>query len=151
MNPFQWQSKWRYLEQNGILVPLLDYGGTGPAVLLLGGHARDPRGWDQTAKRLTQACRVVAFQSGRQDHGDRARNELSTAMLVRDTVFVIEQLKLMPVVLVGRAQGAPIALLVAKQRPELVSGLFVTCGGKSHTLISRTEVGALVNPEHPSS
>jgi pimeloyl-ACP methyl ester carboxylesterase len=60
-------------------------------------------------------------------HGDstRAPIDVSREAHVADVVFVIDQLDLGPVILIGQSLGGNLAFLVAARHPDLVQGLVV--------------------------
>jgi pimeloyl-ACP methyl ester carboxylesterase len=108
-------------------VPLacLDFGGDGPAVLLLHGLAGHAAEWSATAAGLTARHRVLALDARGHGRSERHPDDVSRRAHVADVAAVIEALALAPVVLVGQSLGAHTALLVAARRPELVRGLLV--------------------------
>ena len=116
---------WSLLERERVRLACLDFGGHGPSVLLLHGLAGHTGEWTETACWMTAQNRVVAFDA--RGHGQSQRDpvDVSRAAHVADTAFVVEQLGLAPVVLIGQSLGGLTALLVAAEHPQLVSGLVV--------------------------
>jgi pimeloyl-ACP methyl ester carboxylesterase len=114
-----------FLQREGVSLAGVDFGGAGPSALLLHGLAGHAGEWDETAAWLTEHCRVLALEA--RGHGDSERfpEDVSTAALVADVAFAIEQLQLAPVILIGQSLGGVTALLVASGRPDLVSALIV--------------------------
>jgi pimeloyl-ACP methyl ester carboxylesterase len=100
-----------------------DFGGDGPAVLLLHGLAGHADEWAQTASWLTRRCRVVAFDARGHGHSERLPADVSRDALAADAACVIERLGLRPAVVVGQSLGGLTALSLAARRPELVRGL----------------------------
>jgi pimeloyl-ACP methyl ester carboxylesterase len=84
------------------------------------GHADE---WAQTAAWLTARCRVVALDARGHGRSERFPADVSRDAVVADAVFVVEQLRLQPVVVVGQSVGGLTALSLAARRPELVRGL----------------------------
>lgn len=114
---------WRLLTRDDVRLACRDFGGEGQPVLLLHGLAGYAGEWAPTASWLTMRCRVVALDARGHGRSERAPEDVSRAAQVADAAFVIEQLGLAPVVLVGQSVGGLPALSLAATRPELVSGL----------------------------
>jgi len=113
------------LERDGVRIACRDFGGDGPSALLLHGLAGHAGEWTETAGWLTQRSRVVVFDARGHGRSEHLPLDVSRAAHVADTVFVVEQLRLGPVVLIGQSLGGHTALLVAAERPDLVRGLIV--------------------------
>lgn len=118
-------ASWSFLERDGVRLACRDFGGDGPSVLLLHGLAGHAGEWTETAGWLTQRCRVLAFDARGHGRSERVPPDVSRAAHVADTVFVVERLRLGPVVLVGQSLGGHAAMLVGSERPDLVRGLVV--------------------------
>ncbi|MGH2963715.1 MAG: alpha/beta fold hydrolase [Solirubrobacterales bacterium] len=130
-------------ERDGLRLAYLDFGGDGPPVLFLHGLAGHAGEWAETAQWLTGRARVVALDA--RGHGGSERNpaDVSQRAHVDDVAFVIEQLALGPVVLVGQSLGGLTAFLVAAEHPGLVRGLVV---GEASP--ERDEEAAVEEAEH---
>jgi len=102
-----------------------DFGGTGPPALLLHGLAGHAGEWADTAKWLSECCRVLALDQRGHGRSERVPRDVSRSAHIADTVAVIEQLNLGPVVLIGQSLGGHLALLVAAERPDLVRALVI--------------------------
>ncbi|HLM97367.1 MAG TPA: alpha/beta hydrolase [Acidimicrobiales bacterium] len=118
-------SGWSFIERETVRLACRDFGGHGPSVLLLHGLAGHAGEWTQTAQWLTSRCHVVAFDARGHGRSERAPVDVSRAAHVADTVFVVEELGLAPVLLIGQSLGGLTALLVAARHPDLVRGLVV--------------------------
>jgi pimeloyl-ACP methyl ester carboxylesterase len=103
----------------------LDFGGEGPAALLLHGLAGTAAEWDDTATWLTESHRVVALDQRGHGRSERRPRDVSRAAFVADAVAAIEQLGLARAVLIGQSLGGNAAFLAAAERPDLVRGLIV--------------------------
>ena len=103
----------------------LDFGGSGPAALLLHGLAGTAREWEDTAAWLAETSRVVALDQRGHGRSERRPADVSREAFVGDAVGAIEQLELAPAVLIGQSLGAHTAFLVAAARPDLVRALVV--------------------------
>lgn len=62
---------WLELERDGLRLAVRDFGGDGPAVLLLYGLAGHAGEWDETASQLTPRHRVLAIEA--RGHGRSER------------------------------------------------------------------------------
>jgi pimeloyl-ACP methyl ester carboxylesterase len=113
------------LDRDGVRLAGVDFGGDGPAVLLLHGLGGDVEEWRPTAEGLTDRARVVAFDG--RGHGDSERNppDVSPQAHVADAAYVIEQRGLAPATVIGQSYGGLTAFLLAAVRPELVAALVV--------------------------
>jgi pimeloyl-ACP methyl ester carboxylesterase len=121
------------LERDGIRLAGLDFGGEGPAALLLHGLAGYAGEWVATARWLNGRCRVVALDA--RGHGGSSRRpaDVSRAAHVGDASFAIESLGLAPAIVVGQSLGGQAALLLAAERPDLVRGLVLADAGPAGT------------------
>jgi len=107
----------------GVRLASHDFGGDGLSVLLLHGLAGHADEWAQTASWLTARCRVVALDARGHGRSERFPGDVSRDAQVSDAAFVVEQLSLQPVVVVGQSIGGLTALSLAARRPELVRGV----------------------------
>jgi pimeloyl-ACP methyl ester carboxylesterase len=121
---YEWlMAIWSEMIRDGVRLTCRDFGGDGPSVLLLHGLAGHTDEWAQTASWLTARCRVVALDARGHGRSERFPADVSRDAVVADAVFVVEQLRLQPVVVVGQSVGGLTALSLAARRPELVRGL----------------------------
>lgn len=111
--------------RNGVVLRGIDYGGTGPTVLLLHGLAGHAGEWSSTAARLRRRARVIALDTRGHGHSDRNPRDVSLEALNTDVIHVIERLSLGRVIAVGQSLGGRTALLLAASRPDLVRGLVI--------------------------
>jgi pimeloyl-ACP methyl ester carboxylesterase len=116
------------LERDGVRLHGLDFGGSGPAVLLLHGLAGHAGEWAETAGWLRERCRVVALDARGHGGSERFPQDVSQFAHAADAAHVIEALGLAPAVVVGQSLGSVAALVLAATRPELVRGLVVAEG-----------------------
>jgi pimeloyl-ACP methyl ester carboxylesterase len=107
----------------------LDFGGAGPATLLLHGLAGYAGEWAATARWLTGRCRVVALDARGHGGSERMPADVSRAAHVADAAFAIERLGLAPAIVVGQSLGGQAALLLAAEHPTLVRGLVLADAG----------------------
>jgi pimeloyl-ACP methyl ester carboxylesterase len=116
-------SAWNEMERGGVRLACREFGGEGPSVLLLHGLAGHADEWAQTASWLTARCRVVALDARGHGRSERFPGDVSRESVVADAAFVVERLRLQPVVAVGQSVGGLTALSLAARRPDLVRGL----------------------------
>jgi pimeloyl-ACP methyl ester carboxylesterase len=117
------------LERDGVRLAYREYGGAGAPVVLLHGLAGDSDEWAETAERLRERHRVVALDARGHGRSERLPADVSRAAHVADVAFVIEQLGLAPVALIGQSLGGNTAMLVAAERPDLVASLVLAEAG----------------------
>ena len=100
-------------------------------MLLHPGHA-DSRAFDVNVPGLAERFRV--YRPDRRGHGRTPDVEgpISYAQMAEDTIAFVEAVVGEPVYLVGHSDGAPVALLVALRRPDLVRKLVLGAGVFHH-------------------
>ncbi|MEV4680604.1 alpha/beta fold hydrolase [Streptomyces kurssanovii] len=113
----------RVVEREGVRLVCRDWGGDGPALVLLHGLAGHAGEWDALARPLSSAYRVVAVDQRGHGASDRFPSDVSRDAFVEDIVAVTDQLGLERVVLLGQSMGGHAAILAAARHPELVRGL----------------------------
>jgi pimeloyl-ACP methyl ester carboxylesterase len=111
------------LEREGVRLSYLDFGGDGPPVVLLHGLAGHAGEWAETARWLSERAQVLALDARGHGRSEREPSDVTRAAHVADVAFVVEQLDLEPVVLIGQSLGGQTALLVAAERRDIVRGL----------------------------
>jgi pimeloyl-ACP methyl ester carboxylesterase len=118
-------ASWHELTRDGVRLCVRDFGGAGPPVLLLHGLAGHAEEWAQTASWLTRGHRVVAPDARGHGRSERVPADVSRGAVVDDAAFVVEELRLGPVVVVGQSLGGLTAMSLAARRAELARGLVV--------------------------
>lgn len=107
----------------GLPVHYIDYGGSGPAMVLVHGLGGAHVNWMSVGERLARHARVVAIDLpgfGRTPtEGDSASIHANRALLTR----FIERVMGGSAVLVGNSMGGLISLMTAAEAPERVNGL----------------------------
>ena len=119
----------QHLERDGVGLAYLDYGGDGPAVLLLHGLAGQAGEWAETADWLSKRARVLALDARGHGGSERRPRDLTWRAHVADVAFVVERLNVGSVVLIGQSLGGQTALQTAAERPDLVRGLVLADAG----------------------
>jgi pimeloyl-ACP methyl ester carboxylesterase len=102
-----------------------------PLVLLHPGHA-DSRAFEVNLPGL--ADRFHVFRPDRRGHGRTPDVEgpISYEQMAQDTIAFLEQVVRGPAYLVGHSDGAPVGLLTALSRPDLVRRLVFSAGVYHH-------------------
>lgn len=107
----------------GSPVHIVDYGGTGPPLVLVHGLEGCALNWVATAPHLTKRHHVIGLDLagfGISPPNGRDVSVESNAALVID---LIEHLDAGPVVLMGNSMGGLVSMLVAVDRPDLVESM----------------------------
>ncbi|MFG3280529.1 alpha/beta fold hydrolase [Streptomyces sp. NPDC048111] len=108
--------------RGGCRLHVRDWGGPGPAVLLLHGGALSAHTWDFVCLGLRDAARLVALDL--RGHGDSDwSDDYRIATMAEDVVAVAGHLGLDRVRLVGMSLGGVVAAHVAAAHPGLVERL----------------------------
>jgi pimeloyl-ACP methyl ester carboxylesterase len=119
----------RAVEGDGVRLHARDWGGSGPAVLLLHGLASNARIWDGVGPRLVGAgLRVVALDLRGHGASDQPGSGYDFAIVGRDLAAALAGLGLERPLLVGHSWGANVALQFAADRPGSVAGLALVDG-----------------------
>lgn len=116
---------WLELRRDGTRLACCDFGGAGPAVLFLHGLAGHAGEWAETAAAFVGDYRVLALDQRGHGRSERHPSDVSREAFVADAVFVIDELELAPVVLVGQSMGANTAFLAASTYPQRLAALIV--------------------------
>jgi pimeloyl-ACP methyl ester carboxylesterase len=117
--------RWHEAERDDVRLAAADYGGSGPAVLLLHGLCGHAREWDSTAAWLARSHRVVAIEARGHGRSERKPADVAPEAFVLDAAFWIERLELAPAVAIGQSLGGLTALLLAACEPGFLRGLVV--------------------------
>lgn len=118
---------------SGVKLEVLDWGGSGRAVVLLAGY-QTAHEYDDIAPKLTAFCHVYGITrrgfgaSSRPDSGYNAQRS------AEDVLKVLGALKLDHPVLAGHSFGGLDLLTIAAQNPTLVAGLVFLDSGDDPTL-----------------
>ena len=102
-----------------------------PLVMLRPGHA-DSRAFEPNLPGLARDFRV--YRPDRRGHGRTpdVDGPISYELMARDTIAFIERVVGGPAYVVGHSDGAPVGLLVALRRPDLVRRLVFAAGVFHH-------------------
>ena len=106
--------------------------GTGAPLVLLHPGLADSRAFERNVPGLAREFRV--YRPDRRGHGRTPDVEgpITYAQMADDTIAFLEQVVGGPACLVGHSDGAPVALLAALARPDLVRALVFGAGVFHH-------------------
>ena len=113
----------------GVRLAVREWPGEGPSILLLHGLASSSHIWDLVAPRLAPRFRVVAYDQRGHGLSGKPSSGYGFNRLIPDAAAVIRTLGLGRPVVVGHSWGANVALQLAVDRAELVSGDVLVDGG----------------------
>ena len=109
-----------------------DQRGEGEPLLLLHPGSADSRTWESNLPGLASHFRT--YRQDRRGHGRSADVDgpIGFEQMARDTIAFIEEVIGEPAHLVGHSDGAPVALLVSRLRPDLVRRMVFSAGVFHH-------------------
>ena len=113
----------------------------GRQILMLHGLASNARIWDLLAPILAKNFSVIAVDQRGHGKSDKPDTGYDFDTVTNDVVGFINALKLKHPIVVGHSWGGSVALCLATQRPDLISGLCFVDGGLIE--ISRTPGNSL--------
>ena len=118
----------RFVEANGVRLNVLDWGGTGPALILVHGYGDSPHAFDDIAPAFTGRFRVVAY--ARRGHGKSSSGEsFSNATLAADLIAVMDSLGIATANLAGWSMGGNEITAAAGLYPDRVEKIVYLEGG----------------------
>lgn len=121
----------RHRTADGLTLNLMVWPGEGPSVVLLHPNRTNARIWDFVVASSRLPNPFVAVDHRGHGDSDWPGTGYDLEDYVADDVDVIERYVGGPVVLIGAATGGNIALLLAGERPDLVTALGVVDPGLS--------------------
>lgn len=109
----------RWVQADGARLHVLDWGGTGPALILIHGYGDSPHVFDDFAPALAESFRIVAY--ARRGHGKSSSAEsYSNADLALDLITVMDSLGIAKASLAGWSMGGNEITAAAGLYPERV-------------------------------
>lgn len=106
-----------FVTVNGIRLNYLDWGGSGPALILIHGATANPHVFDDLASAFTDCFRVVAY--ARRGHGQSdAKGPYDTATLTEDLRDLMDALGIARAHLAGWSMGGNEITGMARTHPE---------------------------------
>lgn len=111
-----------FVTANGVRLNYLDWGGTGPALILIHGFGDNPHAFDGLAPAFTDRFRVLAY--ARRGHGrSEARGPFDMATLTEDLRQFMDSLGIERAHLVGWSMGGNEITWMAGTHPDRVGRL----------------------------
>lgn len=104
---------------------VLDFGGSGPGILLLHGLTGRAANWAESARWLSAYGRVVGYDARGHGYSDKPDGPYDRDAYVGDAAAVIEAVDLAPALVIGHSMGGLTAWQLAGRRPELVRGVVI--------------------------
>ena len=118
----------RFVETNGVRLHVLDWGGTGPALVLIHGYGDSPHVYDDIAPLFTDRFHVVSY--ARRGHGrSSAGKSFSNATLAADLIGVMDSLGIAKANLAGWSMGGNEITAAAGLYPDRVEKIVYLDGG----------------------
>lgn len=108
-----------------------DVRGSGDPLVLLHPGGADSRAWDPNLEGLSRTFCCYRFDRRGQGRTPDAGGPITFEQMTADAVAFLETVVGGPAYLFGHSIGAPVGLLIAQARPDLVSGV-VVCEGVFH-------------------
>ena len=109
-----------------------DEHGRGAPVVLLHPGGADSRAWDTNLPALTAHFRVIRYDRRGQGRTPDVGGPITFDDMTTDAIRFLEVVVGGPAHLVGHSIGAPLALLVAQRRPDLVRSIVLSEGVAHH-------------------
>ena len=105
-----------------------DVTGTGEPLVLLHPGGADSTAWEDNLAGLSGAARVYRFDRRAQGRTPDPGGAITLAAMADDTIAFLESVVGGPAFLFGHSMGAPVGLLAAQRRPDMVRGLIFVEG-----------------------
>jgi non-heme chloroperoxidase len=118
---------------NGVKLEVLDWGGSGRAIVLLAGY-QTAHEYDDIASKLTAFCHVYGITRRGFGASSRPDSGYSAQRSAEDVLEVLDTLKLNHPVLAGHSFGGLDLLTIGAQHPALVAGLVFLDSGDDPAL-----------------
>jgi pimeloyl-ACP methyl ester carboxylesterase len=119
----------KFITVNGMRIHYLEWGRSGPHIILLHGMNGDARVWRDLAPILASDYHVMAPDRRGTGESDKPNKGYDFQTLVNDVALFSENLKLKSVIVIGHSFGAQLALMLAANKPELLSSVVLIDGG----------------------
>lgn len=138
----------RYVTVNGLRLHYLDWGGTGPPMILVHGLDRHAHTFDHIAPHYSSRYRVMAVDM--RGHGESAWDPEARYRVedyVRDMEGFVDQLQLRNIVIWGNSTGGRVAQVYAGLHPDRVSHMIAEDVGPERPRQIADNYGRRVNEE----
>jgi N-formylmaleamate deformylase len=115
----------RTVDADGVAIHLLDYGGDGPATIVIPGITSPAITWDFAIRDLADVARLYVLDLRGRGLSDREPSDYSVAACAADVAAVARALQLDRPILLGHSLGARIAAVAGAEHPELFRSLIL--------------------------
>jgi len=140
--------------EDGTSLEVLDWGGSGPNVVLLAGSGNTAHIYDDFAPKLTGFCHVYGITRRGFGASSHPASGYSEQRLADDVVRVIDSLKIASLVFIGHSMAGGEITTVAAQHPNRLLGLVYLDAARDPTRdysqISKALESAHLHPVTPS-
>jgi pimeloyl-ACP methyl ester carboxylesterase len=117
-----------FVNANGVRLNYLDWGGSGPTLILIHGLDDNPHIFDDLAPAFTDRFRVIAY--AQRGHGDsEAKGPYDTGTLTEDLRGLMDGLGIAKANLAGWSMGGNVITAMAGRHPERVGRIVYLDGG----------------------
>jgi non-heme chloroperoxidase len=107
----------------GVQLELLDWGGTGKAVVLLAGSGNTAHSFDDFAPKLTDCCHVYGITRRGYGQSSRPSDGYADQPLADDVLRVLEREEIDSPVLIGHSMGGGEMTTLGRQHSDRIAGL----------------------------
>jgi pimeloyl-ACP methyl ester carboxylesterase len=118
-------TRTRVTGHGGVELAAIDFGGSGPGILLLHGMMGRATTWHSTAQWLTRLGHVIGYDARGHGLSDAPEGPYDRAAHIGDAAAVIETLGLGPAVVIGHSMGALTAWQLAGAHPDMVRAVVI--------------------------
>jgi pimeloyl-ACP methyl ester carboxylesterase len=108
----------KFVQAGRLRLHYLDWGGTGPALVLLPGMSHTAHQFDDLAPALTTRFHVLALTLRGHGRSDHPAGAYTVDSLSRDVALALDALRLPGVILAGHSLGGHVSNRVARQYPQ---------------------------------
>ena len=114
--------KSSFVTVNGVRLNYLDWGGSGPALILIHGYGDNPHAFDDLAPAFTDRFRVIAY--AQRGHGDsEAKEPYDAATMTEDLRALMDSLGTAKANLAGWSMAGNVITAMAAAHPERIDHL----------------------------
>jgi len=113
----------RFLDIGDVRLQMLDWGGSGPALIFLAGSANTPHVFDRLARRFTREFHVLGLTRRAHGESDQPDSGYDVGTLAADIVGFMDAIGIDRATLVGHSFAGREMAAVAASHPERVSKL----------------------------
>ncbi|MEZ5353175.1 MAG: alpha/beta hydrolase [Bryobacteraceae bacterium] len=109
--------------EEGVQLEVLDWGGSGRAVVLLTGSGNTAHVYDEFARKLADCCHVFAITRRGFGHSSHPETGYGDQRLADDVLAVLDALRIEAPVLVGHSMAGSELTTVGRQHSSRIAGL----------------------------